>query len=138
MNRWTRSSALAAAVLALSAPVSGGPLETEAADARVEVLRGTQPSPSFASFPDVVVLRGARVGGAVPPPEPPAPAAPAAPTPPPATTVQVFVAPAATLDPVPIWWPVASPRGRHGRRHGEHRHAVPGFWPAPHPEPRAR
>jgi len=137
MARATRSGARAiAAIAAVGAMALSTAASPATAEEGVQVLRGTQPSPSFASFPDVVVLRGARVGGPVPAPEPPAPAAPAAPAPPPATVVQIFVAPAPTQESAVIGWPYWTPRHARGHRHGKGRHSAPGFWPAPRPDPR--
>jgi hypothetical protein len=89
MRRFCRDSAIAipALVLALT------PLAT--ADG-IQVLRGSQSSLASSALPspDVVVLRGAQVGGPIPPPEPVATATPRAPTPEPiAPVVQIFIGP---------------------------------------------
>jgi hypothetical protein len=95
----------------------------------VQVLRGAQPSLAITEASDVVVLRGAEVGGPVPPPETAAPGPPqrAAPAPP-ARIVQVFIGPVvsqpAPASVLPLW------RFPHARRPPRARPA-PAVWPHP-------
>jgi hypothetical protein len=94
----------------------------------VQVLRGAHPSVTSvpAGLPDVVVLRGAEVGGAIPPPRAPTPPPAREPAPVAPVVNVVIVQPAPVTAPVAVW-PVrswrAEPRApravwRHPARRG--------------------